>query len=285
MNRDASRQALGVVAVLPWLATRLGWFGSGAPAANGLIVEGRLWPFFFVDHNALWLLLAGVIWLLYEPSKRSAWVIVALLTLSNAWVYATESLVRYYAGFASAYDLANYIQPLWRASAGQSMAGTWLGDMPIWADHGSFALVFFVPFVRLFSDAGSGVLLAQAVLAAAWIPAVFALARAVGLPTSIALLVTCVAAASRAIFHAVGYDTPSARCRCCSSQRSPPTNAAGSSPRLAASCWPRCSRTWLRSPSAWRCCISPSRVETGAASRFRRWRSASRWPTCSPCRG
>jgi hypothetical protein len=35
---------------------------------------------------------------------------------------------------------------------------------------------------------------------------VFALARAVGLPTSIALLVTCVAAASRAIFHAVGYD-------------------------------------------------------------------------------
>jgi uncharacterized membrane protein len=206
MNRDASRQALGVLAVLPWLATRLGWFSTGAPAANGLVIEGRLWPFFFIDQNALWLLLAGAIWLLYEPSKRSAWAIVALLTLSNAWVYATESLIRYYAGFASAYDLANYIQPLWRASTGQSMAGTWLGDMPIWADHGSFALVFFVPFARLFSDAGSGVLLVQALLAAAWMPAVYALARAVGLASGIALLVTCAAAASRAIFHAVGYD-------------------------------------------------------------------------------
>jgi hypothetical protein len=115
MNDDASKragirasawpQALAILALLPWLGTRLGWFDAGTPAVNGLVLEGRLWPLFFIDHNAVWLLLAGALWLICEPTRRTAWAIGGMLALAHAWVYATESLVRYYAGGASAYGI------------------------------------------------------------------------------------------------------------------------------------------------------------------------------------
>jgi uncharacterized membrane protein len=202
----AGWQALSVLASIPWLAIRLGWFGAGRPAVLGLTVDGRVWPFLYIDFTALWLLLPAAAWLVAEPTRRCAQLVVVTITTAHVWLYATESLTRYYGGGASAYDLGNYVQPLWRAANGQSMALTWLGDAPLWADHGAFASVLFVPFSRLFSDAGTGVLLAQALLAAAWIPVVFALARAVGLDRGVALLVTCAAAASRAMQHATSYD-------------------------------------------------------------------------------
>jgi hypothetical protein len=54
-------QLLGVVAALPWLATRLGWLGSGDPFKLGLTVGGRLWPFLYVDHSVSWLVLPAVV--------------------------------------------------------------------------------------------------------------------------------------------------------------------------------------------------------------------------------
>lgn len=197
-------ETLGVVAVMPWLAARLGWFGVGLRTIMGL--DADLGPFLFIDAHALWLLLPAAVWLRREITRRCAWATVAVITLTHAWIYATESLSRYYGGGASAYDLSVFIQPLWRASTGQGMPVTWTGTSPLWADHGAFGMLFFVPFTRLFSDAGTGVLLAQAALVAAWIPTVFACARALGLSRGVAMLVTVAAAASRAMHHAVVYD-------------------------------------------------------------------------------
>lgn len=199
-------QALAVLAPLPWLAARLGLLPVGPSTVIGLEADGRSWPFLYVDVSALWLLPAAALWIARPPSVLAARLVVLALTLSHAAAYAGKSLTRYYAGFASAYDLSIYVQPLWSASAGGSMAVTWYGDEPLWAHHGSLGLVAFVPFARLFDDAGTGVLLAQAALAAGWLPAVFALARVLGLETGVALLLTSVAAATRAMLHAALYD-------------------------------------------------------------------------------
>lgn len=199
-------QALGVLAVLPWLAIRLGWRGDSVPASFALPMDGQSWPFLHFDLGALWLLPAVALWLLAEPTRHCARTVVAALTAGHAWLYASESLTRYYRGGATAYDMALYIQPLWRAAGGKSLAFTWYGDMPLWGDHGIIASFLFVPFARAFADPGTGVLLAQALLVAGWLPALYAFARALQLERGVALLLVCSAAASRSLQSAVIYD-------------------------------------------------------------------------------
>src|SRR5687768_16160641 len=105
-------QALGVLAALPWLAIRLGWRGDGMPANFALPMDGQRWPFLRFDLGALWLLPAVALWLLAEPTRHCARAVLAVLTGGHAWLYASESLTRYYRGGATAYDMALYIQPL-----------------------------------------------------------------------------------------------------------------------------------------------------------------------------
>src|SRR5688500_4211070 len=91
-------QVLGALAVLPWLAIRLGWRGGSVPASFALSMAGKSWAFLNFDLGALWLLPAIAFWLLAEPTRNCARAVLAALTAGHAWLYASESLTRYYQG-------------------------------------------------------------------------------------------------------------------------------------------------------------------------------------------
>jgi hypothetical protein len=196
--------ALGAAAFALWLALRLGVRAS-PHVFTVSTAQGEL-PFLYLD--ASWLALAPAfwIWLRRPPSPRAARTCVAALTLAAALGHALHALGRYYRGEALAWDLANFVQPMWRAAGGAGMVSTWHGDRPLWGDHGSFALYLFAPLTRLFASAPTGPLLAQAALSAAFVPACFALARVLGLSTGSALAAACAAFASRPLSYAASFD-------------------------------------------------------------------------------
>ena len=167
--------------------------------------EGSL-PFLYCDATALALVPCLWVWRQQPPSERTARGCVAAAALCAALTYGSHGLGRYYRGDALAWDLANFLQPLWRALSGQGMTSTWHEGKPLWGDHGSFAFFLYAPLTRIFDDAATGPLLAQAALSAAFVPACYALARQLGLGTTQALAAACVAMASRPLFYASTFD-------------------------------------------------------------------------------
>jgi len=167
--------------------------------------EGAL-PFLYCDATVLALVPCLLVWRQKPPSERTTRGCVAAAALCAALTYGSHGLGRYYRGDALAWDLANFLQPLWRVLGGLGMTSTWHDDKPLWGDHGSFAFFLYAPLTRVFDDAATGPLLAQAVLSAAFVPACYALARQLGLGTTAALAGACVAMASRPLFYASTFD-------------------------------------------------------------------------------
>jgi uncharacterized membrane protein len=189
--------------VLVWVVARTllpgrieGEFAVGAKAPL---------PFFFFDASWLLLLPALLLWYRRSPGRRSAALTLCLLTAAVAAGYAARSLIRYWRGHANAWDLGNFAQPLWRAAHGYGMTSTWHDGRPLWGDHGSFAFYLYTPLARL-GDPSQALLVAQAVLVAAWIPVVYLYARALRLDRGLALALGCVAAASRPIENGAFFD-------------------------------------------------------------------------------
>lgn len=195
---------VAAAAFVLWLGLRL-FAHASSHVSTVSTPEGAL-PYLYCDLTFLALAPCLLLWRQKPPDERTARGCVAALTLCAALGYATHALRRFYRGDALAWDLANFLQPMWRAMGGQGMTSTWHGDKPLWGDHGSFALYLFAPLTRVFDDAASGPLLAQALLTAAFVPACYALARARGLCTTAALAVACVAMASRPLFYAATFD-------------------------------------------------------------------------------
>lgn len=167
--------------------------------------EGAL-PFLYCDATALALVPCLWVWRQKAPSERTTRGCVAAATLCAALTYGSHGLGRYYRGDALAWDLANFLQPLWRTMGGLGMISTWHEDKPLWGDHGSFAFFLYAPLTRIFDDAATGPLLAQAALSAAFVPACYAFARQLGLGTAAGLAAACVAMASRPLFYASTFD-------------------------------------------------------------------------------
>jgi uncharacterized membrane protein len=195
---------VAAAAFVLWLGLRL-FAHMPAHVLTVSTPEGAL-PFLYCDASFLALAVCLLVWRRRPPSEHAAHWGVAALTLCAALTYATHTLRRFYGGDALAWDLANFLQPMWRAMGGLGMTSTWHGDRPLWGDHGSFALYLFAPLTRAFDDAATGPLLAQAVLTAAFVPICYVLSRALGLCTAPALAVACVAMASRALFYAATFD-------------------------------------------------------------------------------
>jgi len=203
--RHASRAwLLQAGAFTLWVALRLGW--RGPLQVLGVTTPSGELPFLYLDLS--WLALAVFAWLVRGglPGERAARLYVAALTLLAFVSGSVHALTRYYRGDALAWDLGNFVQPMWRAAAGLGMTSTWHGDRPLWGDHGSFALFLFTPLTRLFDDAATGPLLAQAALAAAALPALYLLARSLELGAHSALLICCALFSSRALSHATSFD-------------------------------------------------------------------------------
>lgn len=167
--------------------------------------QGEL-PFLFLDWSFLLLALSFGAFLRAPPSARELRGYVAALSVGGFCSGAYLALVRYYRGEALAWDLANFVQPMWRAAGGLGMTSTWHGDKPLWGDHGSFAMFAFAPLTRLFEDAATGPLLAQAALTAAFAPALYGLSQKLGLAPLAGLALACVAFASRALGYAESFD-------------------------------------------------------------------------------
>jgi hypothetical protein len=197
-------QLLAAAAFVLWLGLRL--FAQVTPHVFSVSTPAGALPFLYCDLSFLALAPCLLVWRRAPPSERTARGYVAAMTLCAALTYGSHALRRFYRGDALAWDLANFLQPLWRSMGGLGMTSTWHGDKPLWGDHGSFALYLFAPLTRLFDDAATGPLLAQAALTAAFVPACYALARALGLCAAAALAVACVAMASRPLFYAASFD-------------------------------------------------------------------------------
>lgn len=192
-----------------WLSVRFGALGMSAsaePGVLGLPNGPYLLPFLFLDWSWLALVPLVSVCALRPPSRIAAALVVAILASVHGAIYVSESLTRYYRGDATAYDLGNFIHPLFRVAADPDPMSGWRAGLPLWADHGSWGMIAFAPFTRLFADAATGVLVVQALVAASWIVAVYLLARALAVPAGLALLATAAAASSRAIHFAVLSD-------------------------------------------------------------------------------
>jgi uncharacterized membrane protein len=187
-----------------WLAVRL--FVRIQPHVVTVSTELGELPFLFLDWSFLLLALSFAAFLRAQPSAREVRGYVAALAVSGFCTGAYLALVRYYRGDALAWDLANFVQPMWRAAGGLGMTSTWHGDKPLWGDHGSFALFLFAPLTRLFDDAATGPLLAQALLTAAFAPALYGLSRALGLAPLAGLALAAVAFVSRPLGYAESFD-------------------------------------------------------------------------------
>jgi uncharacterized membrane protein len=202
---SARVQAIGAAAAfVVWLCLRL--FAAAASQVFSVSTRSGALPFLFCDLSVLALAPCLLLWRRQPPDAPTARGCVAALTLYAGLVYGSHALRRFYGGDALAWDLGNFLQPMWRSMSGLGMISTWHGDKPLWGDHGSFALYLFAPLTHLFEDAATGPLLAQAALTAAFVPACYALSRALGLSTAAALAIACVAATSRPLFYAATFD-------------------------------------------------------------------------------
>jgi uncharacterized membrane protein len=195
---------VGRAAFVVWLAVRL--FVRIKPSVLTISTDQGELPMLFLDASFLLLGLSLIAFFRAPPSAREVRGYVAALAVSGFLSGACLALVRYYRGDALAWDLANFVQPMWRTAHGLAMNSTWHGDRPLWGDHGSFALFLFAPLTRLFDDAATGLLLVQALLTAAFIPALYALSLVFGLSPLAGLALACVAFVSRPLGYAQSFD-------------------------------------------------------------------------------
>jgi uncharacterized membrane protein len=175
-------------------------------APPGHPLSSRALTFFYVD--ASWLLLAAAValWTRGAPTLRQAWWSAAALSAITSAEMMVGASQRYLSGASRAWDLANYVQPMWRAAHGLSMTSAAYVDRPVWADHGAFAMFLMAPFTRLSEPAALGMFALQSLLAGASVLTMFGLSRALGLPTYAGLGAAAVLASSRALAHAARFD-------------------------------------------------------------------------------
>ncbi len=197
-------RALAWCALAAWVGLRMLSATTWPPLA--LAVDETSLVFFHVDASFLPLVLAVALWLRHPPNDRSAWLATVALSLVSATTYLLAATRRYYAGEAQAWDLANYVQPMWRAAHGLSMTIAAYDNRPVWADHGAFAMFLFAPFTRFGEHAALGLFVVQSLLAGACLLTMFGLTRALGGSTAIALTATAVLASSRALAQAARFD-------------------------------------------------------------------------------
>ncbi|MET0343835.1 MAG: DUF2079 domain-containing protein [Polyangiales bacterium] len=203
----ATRSAWGAwaawLALAAWMVARAG--ASGASIARLGLTGGGL-TFLVIDLSWLWLAVALLLFRRWPPSPRSASLgVLALATWLAAQCF-TQAALRYYLGEARAWDLANYVQPLWRAAHGLSMTSATYDDRPVWGDHGAVAMLAFAPFTRLADDAATGMFVAQALVTGGAVIAAHRVGRALGLPEEVSLAGACVLASSRALVSAARFD-------------------------------------------------------------------------------
>jgi uncharacterized membrane protein len=199
---DARLRALGIGMLFAYCALRV---SGSAPGFEALQLAGA-GAYVHLDPSSF--LAMGGLGLLWRGGVTRGSSVLLLGTLSATFAISTlhANLVRYYSGNALAWDLGNFVQPMWRSAHGQSMTVTFWGASPLWGDHGSFAMFLFAPLTRLFADPATGVLLAQAGISSAFIPALYVVARRAGLERAPSLAVSTVAASSRALFEAATFD-------------------------------------------------------------------------------
>lgn len=169
-------------------------------------VSGHGLTFFYLD--ASWVLLAAAValWTRAAPTPRQAWWLIGVLSAVTSAQLMLGASQRYLSGASRAWDLANYVQPMWRAAHGLSMTSAAYVDRPVWADHGAFAMFLMAPFTRLTEPAALGMFALQSVLAGASVLTMFGLGRALGLPVYASLGGAAVLASSRALAHAARFD-------------------------------------------------------------------------------
>lgn len=198
---------LGTILFAIWVAARHGLFGE---ALNGvrvacLSVQG-VGSFVHVDLSWLPFALAMACFFRAPPSERVTRSLLVLLAAAQAASHAASNLDRYYAGHALAWDLGNFVQPMWRAAHGEAMSATWSSGAPLWGDHGSFAFFVFAPWVRVGSDPASALIVVQSLLTASFGPALYLLAKRLGLDALTSLAAAAALASSRALANAAGFD-------------------------------------------------------------------------------
>ncbi len=200
--KNAGLSGLGISMLAVYCALRVsGW----VPGVDAWRIEGA-GAYVRLDPSSLLAICGlGLVWR-GGASRGSSTLVLGILSATFAISTLHANLVRYYGGDALAWDLGNFVQPMWRSAHGQSMTVTFWGASPLWGDHGSFAMFLFAPLTRLFADPATGVLLAQAGLAAAFIPALYLVARRAGLERTLSLAISTAAASSRALFHAAAFD-------------------------------------------------------------------------------
>lgn len=211
MQPDRLERTLGLVAgaaAVLWLCARLTvpLGANGALAFPGASSSSALGAFLYLDPWALLVPLALLIWMRAEISRLHAALCVSALTAVTALSCASLALARYWGGHSMAWDLATFVQPMRRAAHGLPMTTTWSLDLPLWGDHGSFAFYAFAPLTRLGSDPASGLLIAQALGVAAFVPMTYVAARALSLSRAAALCGALAAASSRALLNAASFD-------------------------------------------------------------------------------
>lgn len=187
-----------------WLVARC--CGPQQPVSWSLTVGHRSLAYLHVDWTWLLLLLAVLVLRTVPVAERTARIALVALSSATFIQYVGSSLTRYYAGHARAWDLANYAQPMWRAAHGWEMSAGVHNESPIWADHGAFAMFLYAPLTRIAADAGTGLLVAQALIVAVGCFAAYELGRALSLSVSASLAVAVFHASSRPLSNAVGFD-------------------------------------------------------------------------------
>lgn len=199
-----ARAWAGWVAAALWLVMRL--VGPHAPFVWGLPVAHGVLNYFYIDWTWLALLVSMLLLRKVPLNDRAAHVAIGILSFATFIQYATSALTRYYSGHARAWDLANYVQPMWRAAHGMEMSAGVHGEPPVWADHGAFAMFLYAPLTRVAADAGTGMLLAQSAIAAVGCIFAYDLGRALTLSVPVSLSLAVFHASSRPLLHAASFD-------------------------------------------------------------------------------
>lgn len=195
---------MGLFALWAWLLART--LGPVKPLVLSAATPAGPLPFLALD--VTWLLLGvGLLACAIEaPGRRAVRALLGAMAGLGLAGYAVSGLVRVGRGEALAWDLANFLQPMHRLAMGLDLRSTWHDDRPLWGDHGSFAMAVFAPLTRLFDDVAVGPILAQAALLAAFTPALYAAARALGLGRVPALGVACAGFAARPLAAVAAFD-------------------------------------------------------------------------------
>ena len=198
---------LAALLLLPWFASRAGWLSLGAanPEPLGLTVDGMLFPFLFIDWNWIFLVPAVTLWSWAPPSRAQAALSMGMMATAGFFTLLARSLYQYWSGQATAWDLANFTQPMWRFLHGGGLRSTWHGGRPLWGDHGSFTFFAFAPLTGL-GDGIEPLLVAQALLVALFLPAAYGCARSLGAGRATSCMIACVAGASRPLENAAAFD-------------------------------------------------------------------------------